>query len=120
MQETTPDKVVDPIEEAIATCMEWVVSLLRDSNNLHLLDKVEVLQTMAANQIRHKDNFHSNLLQTIPKTIMEAAMILKPSDINHQSKDISHLSNSQVSIRDHRHLRKSDLLVLLDTRKSEI
>ena len=85
MQETTPDKVVDPIEEAIATCMEWVVSLLRDSNNLPLLDKEGVLQTMAAsqtkvmvdNQIRHKDNFHSNLLQTILKTIMEAAMILK-------------------------------------------
>ena len=101
-------------EEALAICMEWVVSLLREHSNHPLLEQVRVLEVMEDSQIRDMDN----LLQTILKITKVVAMILKPSDINLLTNDISLLNNSQTNQL--RLPRKSERLVLLDLVNSDI
>ena len=105
-------------EEALAICMEWVVSLLREHSNHPLLEQVRVLEVMVDSQIRDMDNFRSNLLQTILRITKAVAMILKPSDINLLTNDISPLNNSQINQL--RLPRKSERLVLLDLVNSDI
>jgi hypothetical protein len=117
-EEEAAMELVASREEAIAILMEWVVSLLRERSNHPLLEQVRVLEVMVASQTRDMDNFRSNLLQTILKITKVVAMILKPSDINLLTNDISLLNNSQTNQL--RLPRKSERLVLLDLVNSDI